>query len=242
MASHWSNEAVCQFHHRPQGTVGASEIVCACVYVCVSEWEPVRACVVICLCVCMCVRVHRHINLVQMCVCVSVCDVVTSRYCLRERGGEEERKGRKDVLGEGWEVHQAEWKVSMPQNNCCGIYTIHTLSVFPLLWYSVSFLQKIASNSKSSFLQQLSQNIWKKVAKNLISNATHRGFNESGSCYSLFCIIPTVIYDHFYHWLYDNLYKRSFYFCRLIVSLYLQLLLDPTKASSILFVFFFFFF
>ncbi len=50
---------------------------------------------------CVCVQIGiSNCKGPDVCACVSVCDVVTSRYCLREHAGEE-RKERKDVLGDG---------------------------------------------------------------------------------------------------------------------------------------------
>ena len=97
---------------------------------CVGEWELAHACVVIRLCVCVWVCVCGCIlncSGPDVCARVSVCDVVTSSCCLREhcRG----KRERRDVLGDGWEVDHAEWKLSVSQKNCYGITEHDSLTV-----------------------------------------------------------------------------------------------------------------
>lgn len=76
---------MCQFHHKPEGTVGPSEAICECVLE--SEVMHIRVCV----CVRMCVQPYQ-IPKVHM----SACDVVTSIYCFRDHVGKERK-----VLREG---------------------------------------------------------------------------------------------------------------------------------------------
>ena len=122
MVSHWSNETVCQFHHRPQGTVGASEIVC------VLESESSHMHVWYYASVCECVW-WGYIKLQRSrCACTCVCLRCRDVKLLPQRASQGERE-RRDVLGDGWEVDHAEWKLSVPQKNCYGITEHDSLTV-----------------------------------------------------------------------------------------------------------------
>lgn len=73
----------------------------------------------------------------QMCVhvCLSVMQWRQDIALESMRGG---------VLGDGCEVHQAEWKLSMPHKNCYGTYDSHSVSVsVDVIFCICPVLQKI---------------------------------------------------------------------------------------------------